>query len=358
MTLHLAVDKKNVILIECTTQEIGKRIKRYYPTIRNLDGIVYDNYYHVNVIVTSKKDWKYRERNTFIKCVNYKNDIVFYQYQWNNTHVILTEKNSDCYCYQVPLNFTQTNAEFTVMIASIDDAIYLVRFLRALIAEIHYLAHRKCYHSALVNYRGKGVLIIGDSGAGKTSLTLLLASAGGKILSNDKLFIGTDDTGKPEAWPHVTSIRMGAGLLNTLDNLLLSQLVSERSGSARKYLADIARQGDFWGNKNKFELTSVETSKLFNCQIINHSLVDLVIFSYKAENGQLGSISSSCFSAHRELLNSNYFQIRDTDYPESIFGTDPIQTSPPDHLTQLPCHLLYFNPFNGLSYVTEYLDRL
>jgi hypothetical protein len=48
-----------------------------------------------------------------------------------------------------------------------------------------------CLHSALLERDGKGVLLVGDSGAGKTTASLALARGGFTFLTDDLLFLNT-----------------------------------------------------------------------------------------------------------------------------------------------------------------------
>lgn len=358
MTLFLPIDPMNIIVINCCA-EIRTAVKHYYPSASDFRPS-FSNHNReliINVSVDSehlKKIARFKNH----KIINYKNDIQLIQKKCENGKAYIIGSEEPDYCYHIDVNFPHPKCSFSVIISSLAKSIYVIRFLRALIADIHYLSDRKCYHAALVNYRNKGILIVGDSGAGKTSLTFHLAGAGGKVLSNDKLFIGHDVEGKPAAWPHVTSFRVGGGLLRNMDNQRILRLISDRSGSVKNFLSEIDQKGDYWGNKKKFELTPAEINYIFDSQIIDHSPVDLIVFTRRSDLGCSGSIQPSQLSSHSALLNANFFSVRDPDYPESIFGNSFSVPSTTNVLHGLSCHSLHFNPYNGLSYVTDYLDRL
>ncbi|WP_370620350.1 hypothetical protein [Pantoea ananatis] len=358
MTLFLPVDQKNIIIINCCS-EIRSAVKNYYPSASDFRPpfINHNRELIINVSVEPvllKRIARFKNHRT----INYKDDIQLIHKKCDIGKAYIISSEAPDYCYHIDVNFPNPKCSFSVFISSLAKSIYVIRFIRALIADIHYLSGRKCYHAALVNYRNKGILIVGDSGSGKTSLTFHLAGAGGKVLSNDKLFIGYDVEGKPAAWPHVTSFRLGGGLLRNIDNQRLLRLISDRSGSAKSFLSEIDQIGDYWGNKKKFELTPAEMNYIFDSQIIDHSPVDLIVFSRRSDLGCSGSIQPSQLSSHSALLNANYFSVRDPDYPESIFGNSSSVSSTTNVLHGLSSHSLHFNPYNGLSYVTDYLDRL
>ncbi len=358
MTLYLPIVPNNIIVINCCS-EISSVVKHYYPSA-SIYPPPFSNYkqeFNINVSVDPECLNKIVQFNNH-KIINYKNDIKLIQKKCKNGKAYIIGQEAPDYCYHIDINFPQQKCSFSIFLSSLAKSIYVIRFLRALIADIHYLSDRRCYHAALVNYRNKGILIVGDSGAGKTSLTLHLAGAGGKVLSNDKLFIGYDAEGKPAAWPHVTSFRLGGGLLRNMNNQRLSRLISERSGSVKNFLSELDQKGDYWGNKKKLELTPAEMNYIFDSQIIDHSRVDLIVFSRRSEPGNSGAIQPSQMSSHSELLNANFFSVRDPDYPESIFGNSSSVPLTTNVLHGLPCHSLHFNPYYGLSYVTDYLDRL
>lgn len=73
-----------------------------------------------------------------------------------------------------------------------------------------------CVHSSAVQLNGKGVLIVGDSAAGKTTLSLSLCRFfDGKYMTNDKTLI-KDINGDLYATPFSAAVRLNYGTLNTL----------------------------------------------------------------------------------------------------------------------------------------------
>lgn len=50
-------------------------------------------------------------------------------------------------------------------------------------------------HGSCVDFDGKGILATGPSGSGKSTLALELIALGGVLLSDDQVYVTTDDTG-------------------------------------------------------------------------------------------------------------------------------------------------------------------
>ncbi|MEV0537261.1 hypothetical protein [Kitasatospora sp. NPDC050463] len=74
-----------------------------------------------------------------------------------------------------------------------------------------------CLHASGATLDGRGVLIVGDSGAGKSSLALALAAAeNGAFLSNDRTMITTSSGVEPRAVAMPGPIRLNGGTLQAL----------------------------------------------------------------------------------------------------------------------------------------------
>ncbi|MFC9331443.1 hypothetical protein [Kitasatospora sp. NPDC057015] len=74
-----------------------------------------------------------------------------------------------------------------------------------------------CLHASAATLDGRGILIVGDSGAGKSSLALALAAAqGGAFLSNDRTMITTESDAAPRAVAMPGPIRLNGGTLQAL----------------------------------------------------------------------------------------------------------------------------------------------
>lgn len=73
------------------------------------------------------------------------------------------------------------------------------------------------FHASLVDLDGKGIVVIGNSGAGKTTLALSLCKFGGaKFISNDRVMIKKLPDGGFSAIPFSFAARMNYGTLKTL----------------------------------------------------------------------------------------------------------------------------------------------
>ncbi|MFF4220940.1 lactate/malate family dehydrogenase [Streptomyces nondiastaticus] len=70
-------------------------------------------------------------------------------------------------------------------------------------------------HASAVVRDGQAVLTLGDKGAGKTTVGLLLARAGWQLLANDRVFIRPED-GRLRVLPWPSAAAIGLGLLDAL----------------------------------------------------------------------------------------------------------------------------------------------
>lgn len=57
-------------------------------------------------------------------------------------------------------------------------------------------------HGVALEFRGVGILMLGESGSGKSSIALTLLTRGGKLVADDAVIIRTDGLGRPIAKPH------------------------------------------------------------------------------------------------------------------------------------------------------------
>jgi hypothetical protein len=98
-------------------------------------------------------------------------------------------------------------------------------------------------HAACIGVRGTGVLLMGSSGTGKSTLALHALSSGMQLLSEDSAFAHLDDlrvTGLPN-YLHVQPSSLG--LLDDaplVDEIRRSPMISRRSGT-RKYEVDLRK---------------------------------------------------------------------------------------------------------------------
>ncbi|QXT39697.1 HPr kinase/phosphorylase [Gymnodinialimonas ceratoperidinii] len=72
---------------------------------------------------------------------------------------------------------------------------------------------RLYFHASAVSVEGKGALILGPSGSGKSSLALALMSLGARLIADDGVWVEAARLQRPEAAPTLIEAR-GIGLLH------------------------------------------------------------------------------------------------------------------------------------------------
>lgn len=96
-----------------------------------------------------------------------------------------------------------------------DLALDVFRFARNLVADQLEMEGWVGLHAAALDAEGRGVLAIGDKGAGKTTTALLMAQLGAGLVANDKCFVKPIDAALPVLpWPETVAI--GLGLVEAL----------------------------------------------------------------------------------------------------------------------------------------------
>ena len=130
-----------------------------------------------------------------------------------------------------------------------------------------------CIHSSAVQLNGKGILIVGDSAVGKTTLSLSLCKFfDAKYMTNDKTLI-KDINGDLYATSFSAAVRLNYGTLNTLkmeDHFKDWNLKIKRP-------ADQTDWKEFNG-VNKLNLLPKEVSEILEFNILSSIKIDYVIY--------------------------------------------------------------------------------
>jgi len=144
------------------------------------------------------------------------------------------------------------------------------------------------FHAAAIRYKGKGILLCGNSGKGKTSTLLhFLNTKKGELIANDKVFIGIGEEKYVNVWGWPTVVSIGVGNLNQYEQLrkyltniddvtCIQDLYGYTPKKEYLYLSkeemkNLKREG------NKLVISHQHLAKLFNKQIIPNSKVDVII---------------------------------------------------------------------------------
>jgi len=130
-----------------------------------------------------------------------------------------------------------------------------------------------CVHSSAVQLNGKGILIVGDSAAGKTTLSLSLCRFfNGKYMTNDKTLI-KEMNGNLYATPFSAAVRLNYGTLNTLK-------MEDRFDEWNLKIKRPTDQSDWkeFNGVHKLNLLPREVNKILGFDVLASTKIDYVIY--------------------------------------------------------------------------------
>lgn len=127
--------------------------------------------------------------------------------------------------------------EFSVLPEADEDWVRLYLNGQVLVALLH---QRKIinFHASSFVYAGRGVMILGETGAGKTSLTVAFALKGAGLLSDDLTPVIFKDSG-PYIWPLNRDIKLREDTVVQL-GISRDKLKNAERGTGKQYL-DVSR---------------------------------------------------------------------------------------------------------------------
>lgn len=166
-----------------------------------------------------------------------------------------------------------------------------------------------CLHASACQLNGKGILIIGDSAAGKTTLALSLCKfAGARYLTNDKILVKKTEDNRLVATPFSSAVRLNYGTLKTIE---MEDVFSEW-----ELKIGFPKETTDWKEFNgvhKLNILPGELKKILDIDVLGESPIDLVIFpkinmdltEYKME-----------YTYDSEVLKRNICTPYDEQFPE------------------------------------------
>ncbi|MFP7675544.1 hypothetical protein ACG74X_19565 [Marivita sp. S0852] len=253
---------------------------------------------------------------------------------------------------------TQTGRQFTLIAGT---RLYLMLNCLRLMREISrrdwddtggHLLHA----AAAVDSDGRALLIIGNKGAGKSSLLMRLCQLGYRYLSNDKCLISLDGSGAMEVTEWPMPARLGTGTLlavlgagRRLDFTRLSRPQKLRPEDS----ADLRIN-------QKVELTRREILDHFGLQGAGsrHGVAGC-LFPAIDPQGAAATVQSVAGADHRAVIVENITCL-DDHYPDAWLGlgqavTPARRAALAAALAALPCHRVA-GDFNGLGLDTLRAD--
>ena len=123
--------------------------------------------------------------------------------------------------------------EFSVLPGADEDWVKLYLNGQVLVALLHQRMIIN-FHASSFIYNGRGVMVLGDTGAGKSSLTVSFSRRGAGFLTDDLTPVVFRE-GKPYIWPLGRKVKLRQ---NTLTDLGIGNesLTDAEAGSGKKYL--------------------------------------------------------------------------------------------------------------------------
>lgn len=182
--------------------------------------------------------------------------------------------------------------------------------------------------SAVTNPDGDTVLTFGPKGAGKTTVGLLLARTGWRLLANDRVFVKPSDTGvRVLPWPSAAAVGLGL-----LDALGFYEPVAERVAAGEE-LHPTQEQAvtDALRNGSRTPIRSAKGKEL-KAQFHPHQLVDWLglVLATEGRGARLlfpsiiADATPAVLDEDRTLAESDFFTAKTEDRYPDVFELLPV----------------------------------
>lgn len=165
------------------------------------------------------------------------------------------------------------------------------------------------FHASTVELNGKGILIIGNSGAGKTTLALSLCQHHkAKFIANDRIALKLDNNGELLAIPFSCAARLNYGTLKTLN--------AENDYTKWTLTNNIPSENSDWKTFNgdkKLHILPKELKDELNIDVKGDTKIHCVIYpKYVSEFGEPEIINVN--ESISDLLTANCYTPEDPDF--------------------------------------------
>lgn len=219
-----------------------------------------------NILMTDNDIHSFKEIIIYSDSKNkVKNVVKYFEYE-DSEYFISEEFSLKKYKFNIEMIISEDNFNLERM---------PLRILRELLLRENENDSSMLFHGAFLKLLNYGVLLTGDKGAGKTTLLCkLLTHTNSKFLANDKLIIKKN----LEVIYIPLSTRIALGTVNG-NNKIKSFLNNNKL--IRK------ENNSLIGVDTKYAFTSYEISKLFECDLISNSKVNMITIPRISENNQV-----------------------------------------------------------------------
>lgn len=204
-----------------------------------------------------------------------------------------------------------------------------------------------CFHAASCRFKNIGVVFLGDSGAGKTSLLVaFMQKMKADFISNDRVLVNTTF----DIFPLPMPIRISPGTI--VGNYILHNFIVTNASQLRRLSskqADEITSGDIKKSKNKLELTPREISECFSVKRLDSAKLRMIIIP-KYDSHRKGILMDVLDSkSAKDILVRNCYTPNDPLWIFPWFGrrkisSDAILGTIDEIIEKTPVYQLVFGP--------------
>ena len=304
----------------------------------------YDSKYSLNIIAEYYISLKLGDPKNIIGkdyCTFNPKEIVVYSDSKNKVKDIVKYFEYDDKQYFIGKYFSlkkyKSDIEMIILKENFNLERMLLRVIRELLLRENENDNSTLFHGAFLNMLDKGIILPGDKGFGKTTLICkLLEYRNSKFLTNDKLLIKNN----LDVIYIPLSIRIAPGTIKGNDKI-------------KNYLNNnklIRKENDnIIVDDSKYAFTSYEISKVFGCNLISNSIIDVIIIPQISENNKayitrLDYLSAKkflepCILTPNDIMWPNNWLIGKTNSNEDMIENSNVIL---EKLLKKPCFLLNY----------------
>ncbi len=296
LAVSVRTDAEEIVDCVCERLQHHFNAKEYSDSILVTAFSVQHRKKEVFQLLTNRKYWEEKR---------HMKQIFFYSNEVSRSPITIWRTNSckdktECTVAEIVNKFLlgeqgiclvemQSCSHYNLYYNDVDDYVGLsvMRIVRSLFMNRMVGSGYMYVHAAAVRYQGKGVLICGDSGKGKTSTILdFLENCEGELVANDKVYIGQEDgTLYVQGWPTVVTLGVGSmkkhqrlnKYLTTIDDITCQQDLYHYTpkrdylSMSNEELQNLDKEG------NKLVVSHQKIASLFGKTILGHMGLDLII---------------------------------------------------------------------------------